>query len=188
MLPWVRLHATKDYLDMALRLERHPRVRCTFNFVPSLLDQLEDARGDALFDLLEQPIADQSPDEREEIVGRCLQAPRHALERWPAFRTLVERLRRAGRGAIAPPSIAISYASSRGSCSRLDPMFFAEPGRARRSARRPIWARSTGTRCWRYTHGSSVASSGPTATAPPRDRSNCRSRPTTTRSGRCSST
>ena len=23
MLPWVRLHATKDYLDMALHLERH---------------------------------------------------------------------------------------------------------------------------------------------------------------------
>ena len=45
LLPWVRLHATKDYLDMALRLERHPRLRATFNFVPSLLDQLEHAAG-----------------------------------------------------------------------------------------------------------------------------------------------
>ena len=34
-LPWVRLHATKDYLDMARHLERHPGVRAAFNFVPS---------------------------------------------------------------------------------------------------------------------------------------------------------
>src|SRR6185369_12175409 len=75
MLPWLRLHAANDYLDMALRLERHPRVRCTFNFVPSLLDQLDDASAggaDLLFDLLAQPLADQSPDEREEIARRCV--------------------------------------------------------------------------------------------------------------------
>jgi len=48
LLPWVRLHATKDYLDMARRLERHPAVRSAFNFVPSLLDQIDDAaRGGA---------------------------------------------------------------------------------------------------------------------------------------------
>ena len=35
LLPWVQLHATKDYLDMALHLERHPKVRATFNFVPT---------------------------------------------------------------------------------------------------------------------------------------------------------
>ena len=37
LLPWVRLHATKDYLDMALHLERHSRIHSTFNFAPSLL-------------------------------------------------------------------------------------------------------------------------------------------------------
>lgn len=41
-LPWVLLHATKDYADMAGHLERHPQVRCTVNFVPVLLDQLDD--------------------------------------------------------------------------------------------------------------------------------------------------
>ena len=40
--PWVLLHALKDYTDMAGHLERHPGVRCTVNFVPVLLDQVED--------------------------------------------------------------------------------------------------------------------------------------------------
>lgn len=42
VLPWVLLHAIKDYADMAGHLERHPGVRCTVNFVPSLLDQIDD--------------------------------------------------------------------------------------------------------------------------------------------------
>ena len=40
--PWVLLHSLKDYTDMAGHLERHPGVRCTVNFVPVLLDQVED--------------------------------------------------------------------------------------------------------------------------------------------------
>lgn len=42
MLPWVRLHATKDYLDMLLILKNFPEVKVTFNVVPSLLKQLID--------------------------------------------------------------------------------------------------------------------------------------------------
>ncbi|HYA32077.1 MAG TPA: glycoside hydrolase family 57 protein, partial [Thermodesulfovibrionales bacterium] len=41
-LPWVRLHGTKDYLDMAVMLEEHPEIRQTFNLVPSLLEQIID--------------------------------------------------------------------------------------------------------------------------------------------------
>ncbi len=40
-MPWVRLHATKDYLGMALHLEEVPEFRCTINLVPSLLAQLD---------------------------------------------------------------------------------------------------------------------------------------------------
>ena len=40
-MPWVRLHATKDYLGMALHLEEVPEFCCTINLVPSLLVQLE---------------------------------------------------------------------------------------------------------------------------------------------------
>ncbi|MGB9613458.1 MAG: glycoside hydrolase family 57 protein, partial [Candidatus Margulisiibacteriota bacterium] len=42
ILPWVRLHAVKDYYDMVAILERFPEVRVTFNLVPSLLLQIED--------------------------------------------------------------------------------------------------------------------------------------------------
>ncbi|MGA9394610.1 MAG: glycoside hydrolase family 57 protein [Azonexus sp.] len=42
ILPWVLLHAIKDYADMAAHLEHHPKIRCTVNFVPVLLDQIED--------------------------------------------------------------------------------------------------------------------------------------------------
>ncbi|MEW5822466.1 MAG: glycoside hydrolase family 57 protein [Cyanobacteriota bacterium] len=42
LMPWVRLHALKDYLDMVLILKNYPRIRQTFNLVPSLIDQLED--------------------------------------------------------------------------------------------------------------------------------------------------
>lgn len=47
-MPWVRLHAVKDYYDMAAILEDFPAIRSNFNLVPSLLIQLEDyAQGGA---------------------------------------------------------------------------------------------------------------------------------------------
>jgi alpha-amylase/alpha-mannosidase (GH57 family) len=42
VLPWTYLHAMKDYTDMAYHLEENPKARVTFNFVPVLLDQIED--------------------------------------------------------------------------------------------------------------------------------------------------
>ncbi|GAB5046266.1 glycoside hydrolase family 57 protein [Thermodesulfovibrio sp. TK110] len=42
VLPWVRLHATKDYLDMLLILKNFPQVKVSFNLVPSLLKQLKE--------------------------------------------------------------------------------------------------------------------------------------------------
>ncbi len=41
VLPWVRLHALKDYYGMAALLREFPAVKVTFNLVPSLLVQLE---------------------------------------------------------------------------------------------------------------------------------------------------
>src|SRR5262245_10579084 len=88
VLPWTRLHATKDYLDMAWHVARHPGLRVTFNLVPSLVDQLEGiAAGapDLLFDLLARPVASLSADERALVARRAVQAPRHAFDRWPAY-------------------------------------------------------------------------------------------------------
>ena len=41
ILPWVRLHALKDYFGMVALLREFPNVKLTFNLVPSLLVQLE---------------------------------------------------------------------------------------------------------------------------------------------------
>jgi alpha-amylase/alpha-mannosidase (GH57 family) len=42
VMPWTYLHALKDYTDMAAHLERHPTIRAVVNFVPVLLDQIDD--------------------------------------------------------------------------------------------------------------------------------------------------
>jgi alpha-amylase/alpha-mannosidase (GH57 family) len=41
-LPWVRLHAIRDYYAMAALVAQHPEVHLTINLVPSLLWQIED--------------------------------------------------------------------------------------------------------------------------------------------------
>ncbi|MCA9410443.1 MAG: glycoside hydrolase [Candidatus Omnitrophica bacterium] len=41
VLPWVRLHALKDYYDMPARLRAFPSVKQTFNVVPSMIEQIE---------------------------------------------------------------------------------------------------------------------------------------------------
>src|SRR6266446_5325098 len=41
-MPWVRLHALKDYWGMVAILREFPSVHVTFNLVPSLVAQIED--------------------------------------------------------------------------------------------------------------------------------------------------
>ena len=68
LMPWVRLHATRAYHDMAWMLERHPGIRCTVNFTPVLLEQLDEyvagTARDRFLDLTARPAADLSPEER----------------------------------------------------------------------------------------------------------------------------
>jgi alpha-amylase/alpha-mannosidase (GH57 family) len=40
--PWVRLHATKDYLDMVELVQKYEGLRVTFNLTPTLLNQLKE--------------------------------------------------------------------------------------------------------------------------------------------------
>ena len=72
LLPWVRLHATRAYYDMAWMLERHPAIRCTVNFTPVLMEQLEAyARGEArdrFLDLSTKRAQDLLPEERQAVL------------------------------------------------------------------------------------------------------------------------
>jgi len=68
-MPWVRLHGTKDYLDMVKVLEGFPTIHQTFNLVPSLIDQLEEYLppanlSDHFLDLSRKPAADLTASEK----------------------------------------------------------------------------------------------------------------------------
>ncbi len=48
LMPWVRLHAVKDYLDMLLIIDKFPSIKLNFSLVPALLDAIIDyAENDA---------------------------------------------------------------------------------------------------------------------------------------------
>ncbi len=101
-LPWVYLHAIKDYTDMAGHLERHPGMRAVINWVPVLLDQVEDYAGqfesgrlrDPLLRLLARDTAQPlSAEERALLVLRCLHASNlEMIRHYPPYKRLYELL------------------------------------------------------------------------------------------------
>ena len=77
-MPWVRLHATKAYFDMAFLLERFPEARSTFNFTPSLLLQLEEFSTGRVRDLFleyaQRPAAELTPTEKAFLIRHFFSA------------------------------------------------------------------------------------------------------------------
>ncbi|MBP8718202.1 MAG: hypothetical protein KBI07_03830 [Candidatus Atribacteria bacterium] len=51
LLPWVRLHLTKEYYMMAKLIEENEKVKVTFNFTPSLVEQTLDYVNEEAYDL-----------------------------------------------------------------------------------------------------------------------------------------
>jgi starch synthase len=80
LLPWIRLRSNKDYRKMAALLDAYPRVRQTFNLVPSLLMQIEDyANGsfnEVFLSLSRKPAADLTAEERSFILRWMRESPR----------------------------------------------------------------------------------------------------------------
>lgn len=75
-MPWVFLHAIKDYYDMPWLLSCHDGVRATFNLTPPLIDQLrlyarKGVACDRFLTLLAKEPAELSEDEREWVVKVC---------------------------------------------------------------------------------------------------------------------
>jgi len=77
-MPWVRLHATKAYYDMAYGLEKFPAIKATFNFTPSLLRQLQEVGSGRVRDLFlehaQRPAADLRPEEKAFLVRHFFSA------------------------------------------------------------------------------------------------------------------
>jgi alpha-amylase/alpha-mannosidase (GH57 family) len=103
-LPWVRLHALKDYYGMVKLLDEFPNVHQNFNLVPSLITQIQDyvagTAQDPFLRVAATPAADLTPDERRFALRYLFQAnPVHLLGRYPRYKELWDRFRSAGDSA-----------------------------------------------------------------------------------------
>ncbi|HZQ67535.1 MAG TPA: glycoside hydrolase family 57 protein [Terriglobales bacterium] len=100
-LPWVRLHALKDYYGMVKLLDEFPNVHQTFNLVPSLIAQIQDyvagTAHDPFLQVAAKPAQDLSPEERRFALQYLFQAnPVNMIGRYPRYRELWERFRSVG--------------------------------------------------------------------------------------------
>ena len=94
-LPWVRLHALKDYYGMVKLLDEFPTVHQTFNLVPSLITQIQDyvagTAHDPFLAVAAKPARDLSPQERRFALQYLFQANQiHLIGRYPRYRELSE--------------------------------------------------------------------------------------------------
>ncbi len=101
-LPWVRLHGTKDYLDLVLILERYPQLHQTVNLVPSLILQLEDYVAGTAFDpYLELTLTateQLTPQQQEFIIQHFFDANHHTLiDPHPRYRQLYAQRQEKGK-------------------------------------------------------------------------------------------
>jgi alpha-amylase/alpha-mannosidase (GH57 family) len=100
-LPWVRLHALKDYYGMVKLLDEFPRVHQNFNLVPSLIMQIQDyvagTAQDPFLQVAARPARDLTLEERRFALQYLFQAnPVNLIGRYPRYRELWERFRSAG--------------------------------------------------------------------------------------------
>ncbi|WP_319380121.1 glycoside hydrolase family 57 protein [Thiomicrorhabdus sp.] len=104
-LPWVYLHAIKDYTDMAWHLEECPAAKVVVNFAPVLLEQLDDytqqmtawlERSAPMSDPLLNWLAGaeaipQDLAAREDIIAACLRANGPTMiDTLPKFKSLTD--------------------------------------------------------------------------------------------------
>ena len=97
-MPWVRLHAVRDYFSMARIAGEHPGMHLTINFSPSLLLQIEDylERGatDVAWELSRAPAERLSDDQKEALLATFFDADWHnQIFPHPRYRALFERRR-----------------------------------------------------------------------------------------------
>lgn len=69
LMPWVRMHAIKDYLDMLLIMDNYPSLKLNFNLVPVLVDSIYDYGYNGAHDIYSKlTIAEKLSDEEKEFV------------------------------------------------------------------------------------------------------------------------
>jgi alpha-amylase/alpha-mannosidase (GH57 family) len=112
-LPWVRLHALKDYYGMVKLTEEFPDVHQNFNLVPSLLTQIQDyvsgEAHDPFLDLVSKPANELTVSERHFALQYLFQAnPVNMISRYPRYRDLWERFRATADRPEGPESYFVT--------------------------------------------------------------------------------
>ncbi len=100
-LPWVRLHALKDYYGMVKLLDEFPNVHQNFNLVPSLITQIQDyvagTAQDPFLSVAAKSAKELTPEERRFALQYLFQAnPVNLIGRYPRYQELWERFREHG--------------------------------------------------------------------------------------------
>ncbi|HEX9560707.1 MAG TPA: glycoside hydrolase, partial [Candidatus Dormibacteraeota bacterium] len=96
LLPWVRLRSAKDYFKMPALLDAYPKIRATFNLVPSLLAQIEDygkeESVDLFLNLSKRDAAELTAEERGFIIRWMRESPRALrVQQSPRYLELASR-------------------------------------------------------------------------------------------------
>jgi alpha-amylase/alpha-mannosidase (GH57 family) len=135
-LPWVRLHALKDYYGMVKLCEEFPDVHLNFNLVPSLIDQIQDYVSghahDPFLDLVAKPANELTAAERKFALQYLFQAnPVNMIGRYSRYRDLWERYRATADRPEGPDSYFVTrdYADLQilSQLAWFDEYFLADP-------------------------------------------------------------
>ncbi len=96
LMPWVRMHGIKDYWDMVRILDDYPGIKQTFNFAPSLLEQIADyLSGSATDEAYLLSMKDPASFSEEEKVAALktffLANPERMIRRYPRYAELLSK-------------------------------------------------------------------------------------------------
>src|SRR5437763_5181183 len=96
-MPWVRMHALKDYFGMVKLLEEFPQAHQTFNLVPSLMAQIQDyasgAARDPFLEVAAKPASELTETERQFALQYLFQAnPERLIGRYPRYAELYQQV------------------------------------------------------------------------------------------------
>lgn len=78
LMPWVRLHAVKDYLDMLVMIDKFPTIKLNFNLVPVLVDAIHNYGFNGAHDIYSKltvtPVEELDEEEKKFILNHFFDA------------------------------------------------------------------------------------------------------------------
>ncbi len=107
LMPWTRLHGTKDYYFMGAILKNYPEIHATFNYSPSLLRQLDDytvnyadfLKNEKFLSISDVKISELSIEDKLFIIEKFFSAcssSNNFIEKSTRFKQLYDRLKTSG--------------------------------------------------------------------------------------------